>query len=133
MKYSGHRKLMCIIKNNQNLMLLTSSDTKRTLMHLFLFTNSVQRELVSICTQSIRNCNYLSLHHNLEREHFSSELAQFLNNFYVWRYIYNRKTNILRQSFCIPWDTYKKKPYYFFWVSKTQNSSLNTFYKTMKI
>ena len=33
-------------------MLLTFSDTKRTLMHLFLFTNSAQKELVSICTQS---------------------------------------------------------------------------------
>ena len=44
-------------QNYQNSMLLTSSDTKRTLRHLFLFTNSVQRELVSICTQSIRNCN----------------------------------------------------------------------------
>jgi len=31
-------------QNFQNLMLLTSSDTKRTLMHLFLFTNSAQRE-----------------------------------------------------------------------------------------
>ena len=30
-------------QNYQNLMLLTSSDTKRTLMHLFLFTNSAQR------------------------------------------------------------------------------------------
>ena len=30
------------------LMILTSSDTKRTLMHLFLITNSAQRELVSI-------------------------------------------------------------------------------------
>ena len=44
-------------QNYQNLMRLTSSDTKRTLMHFFLFTNSSQRELVSICTQSIRNCN----------------------------------------------------------------------------
>ena len=44
-------------QNYQNLMLLTSSDTKQTLMHLFLFTNSTQRDLVSICTQSIRNCN----------------------------------------------------------------------------
>jgi len=44
-------------ENHQNSMLLTSSDTKRTLMHLFLFTNSAQRELVTICTQSIRNCN----------------------------------------------------------------------------
>ena len=41
--------------NYQNLMLLTSSDTKWTLMHLFLFTNSAQRELVLICTQSLRN------------------------------------------------------------------------------
>ena len=43
--------------NYQNSMLLTSSDTTRTLMHLFLFTNSARRELVSICTQSIRSCN----------------------------------------------------------------------------
>ena len=34
-------------QNYQNLMLLTSSDIKRTLMHLFLFINSTQRELVS--------------------------------------------------------------------------------------
>ena len=52
-------------ENYQNSMLLTSSDTKRKLLHLFLFTNSVQRKLVSICTQSIRNCNWLSLHYNL--------------------------------------------------------------------
>ena len=44
-------------ENFQNSMLLSSSDTKLTLMHLFLFTNSTQRELVSICTHSIRNCN----------------------------------------------------------------------------
>ena len=43
-------------QNYQNSMLLTSSDTWRTLMHLFLFTNSAQRELVSICMQSICNC-----------------------------------------------------------------------------
>ena len=47
-------------------MLLTSSDTKQTLRNPFLFTNSAQRELVSICTQSIRNCNKLSLHYILE-------------------------------------------------------------------
>ena len=44
-------------QNYQNSMLLTSSDTKLALRHLFLFINSAQRELVSICTQSIRNCN----------------------------------------------------------------------------
>jgi len=35
-------------------MLLSSSDTK-TLIHLFLFTNSAQRELVSICTHYTEN------------------------------------------------------------------------------
>jgi len=55
-------------QNDQNLMLLTSSDSNRTLMHLLLFTNSAQRELVSICMQSIRSCNKLSLHYNLDLE-----------------------------------------------------------------
>ena len=42
-------------QNNQNLMLLTSSDTERTpvQLHPILFTNSAQRELVSMFTQSI--------------------------------------------------------------------------------
>ena len=53
--------------NYQNLMLLTVSDAKWTLMHLLLFTNSAQRELVSICTQSIHNRNWLSLHYTLGR------------------------------------------------------------------
>ena len=44
-------------QNYQNVMLLTSLVTKRTLMHLFLFINSPQRELVSIYTQSVRNYN----------------------------------------------------------------------------
>ena len=44
-------------QNFLNSMLLSSSGTKRTLIHLYLFTTSAQRELVSICTQSIRNCN----------------------------------------------------------------------------
>jgi len=57
MKYSGHRKILCKLSKLSNLMLLTSSDTKRSLMHPFLFTNSAQRELVSICTQSIRDRN----------------------------------------------------------------------------
>ena len=43
MKYSGHRKLLCELSKLSNLMLLTSSDTKRKLMHLFLFTNSAQK------------------------------------------------------------------------------------------
>jgi len=56
-------------QNYQNLMRLTSSDTKRTLMHLLLFTNSAQTELVSICTQSIHNRNWLSLHYILGMEY----------------------------------------------------------------
>ena len=54
-------------QNYLNLMLLSSSDTRRTLMHLFFFTNSAHRELVSICTQSIRERNKLSLHNNLDQ------------------------------------------------------------------
>ena len=65
MKYFGHRKLLCELSKLQNFMLLTSSDTKRTLMHLFLLTNSAQTKLVSMCTQSIRYYNKLSLHNNL--------------------------------------------------------------------
>ena len=57
MKYSGHRKLLCelpkFLKFNAFILLG------------FLFTNCAQRELFSICTQSIRNCNYLSLFYNL--------------------------------------------------------------------
>ena len=63
-KYSGHRQLFCqLLSNYQNLMLLTSSDTKRTLRHLFLFTNSVQRELVLICKQQTHlQLTFLALH-----------------------------------------------------------------------
>ena len=39
-------------QNFQNSMLLTSSDSKRTLMHPFLFTNSAQRELNSLLKQN---------------------------------------------------------------------------------
>jgi len=44
--------------NYQNLMLLTFSDTKQTQMHLFVFTNSAQRELDSICTQYVTAINF---------------------------------------------------------------------------
>ena len=37
MEYSGHRKLLCELSNYQNLILLTSSDTKRTLMHILVY------------------------------------------------------------------------------------------------
>ena len=36
MKYSGHRKLLCELSKLSNFMFLTSSDTKRKLMHLFI-------------------------------------------------------------------------------------------------
>ena len=66
MKYSGHSWNHYVnYQSYQNLMLLTSSDTKRTLMHLFLLTNFAQRELVSLCTQSIHNRNQLSMHYTL--------------------------------------------------------------------
>ena len=43
-----------LVIGNQNLMLLASSDTKQTLMYIFLFANIAQRELVSICTQQLQ-------------------------------------------------------------------------------
>ena len=45
-------------QNYQNLMLLTPWVTKQTMMHLLLFTNSAQKEWVSICTQM---CTQLQL------------------------------------------------------------------------
>ena len=68
-------------QNYQNLLLLTLLDTKRAIMHLFLFKNSAHRELISICTQSIRNCNKLSLHYNLaynELKSFNLYIIYFL-------------------------------------------------------
>ena len=44
-------------------------------MHQLLFTNSAQRELVSICTQSIHDRNWLSLPYilaNIEVEELNS-------------------------------------------------------------
>ena len=46
MKYFGHTKLLCELSKLSNEMLLTSSDTKQRLMHLFLFRISTQREPV---------------------------------------------------------------------------------------
>ena len=49
-------------------MLFSSSDTRKTciMMHLFMFTNIAQKELVSIWTQRIRNSNQLSLPYYLD-------------------------------------------------------------------
>ena len=77
MKYSGHRKLLCELSK-----LSKSSDTKRTLMHLLLFTNSAQRELVSICTQSIHNRNWLSLPYIHGKNRFSCILYNLNQNLY---------------------------------------------------
>ena len=43
--------------NYQNEMFVSSLDTRGTLMHQCLFTNTAPRELVSLCTQRIRNNN----------------------------------------------------------------------------
>ena len=80
-------------QNYQNSMLLSSSHTKRTLTHLFLFTNSAQRELVSLCTQSILNMQltFLALHswhtHSSRRQSWSK-----------WNYILWRKLKKLKQN-----------------------------------
>jgi len=91
MKYSSNYYVN--YQNYQNLMLLTSLDTKQTLMHLFLFTNSAQREMFSICAQSIRDSNKLSLHYNLEISH-----VVIVNN---WKYnVKLLKKSILQNFYC---------------------------------
>ena len=64
MKYSGHRKLLCeLSKLSKFNAFLTVWDTKQTLMHLFLFTNSAQRELVSMYAEYTRpQLTFLALH-----------------------------------------------------------------------
>ena len=44
MKYSGHRKLLCELSKLSNFMFLTSSDTKRKLMHLFILVQIPPKE-----------------------------------------------------------------------------------------
>ena len=57
-KYSGHRKLLCELSKFSKLYAyILFRYYRRTMMHLFLFTNYAQRKLVSICMQSIRNSN----------------------------------------------------------------------------
>ena len=82
--------LQCVLSLGGNLMLLTSSDTKRTLMHLFLFANSGQRELVSICTQSIHGRNKLSLHYILDFPH-TPPLLSFLS-LLLQKKLFSKKT-----------------------------------------
>ena len=81
-------------QNYQNLMLLTSSDTKRTLMHLLLFTNSAQRELVSICTQSIHNRNWLSLPYILGLDSYLWKI--FFRSLKNW--IWSRRLQLIHQN-----------------------------------
>ena len=48
MKYSGYRKLLCELSKLSKLnAFILLGYTRRTLMHLFLFTNIARRELVS--------------------------------------------------------------------------------------
>ena len=88
-------------QNYQNSMLLTSSDTKRTLMHLFLFTNSAQRELVSIYTQSIRNCNLLSLHYILGITCTKDQTSETtLRNYLIYTFYLERQYLVSNRAVC---------------------------------
>ena len=64
-------------------MLSSSSDTRETLRHLFLFTNTAQRELVSICRQRIRNSNQLPLHYYLTLASVVLQSVYFPNYIYL--------------------------------------------------
>ena len=88
-------------QNIQNSMLLTSSDTKRTLMHLFLFTNSALRELVSIYTQRIRNCNLLSLHYILGITCTKDQTSETtLRNYLIYTFYLERQYLVSNRAVC---------------------------------
>ena len=53
--------------------------------HLFLLTNSVQRELVLICTQIIRNCNFpCSKFKQCKQCPCLLAMSMFISNVYVY-------------------------------------------------
>jgi len=72
MKYSGHRKLLCESSKLSSVMLSTSSVTKRTLMHLFLFKKfrpertglNMYAEYTQLQLTSLANNRAFSLFHS---------------------------------------------------------------------
>ena len=64
-------------------MLSSSSDTRETLRHLFMFTNTAQRELISTCRQRIRNSNQLPLHYYLTLASVELQTVYFPNYIYL--------------------------------------------------
>ena len=86
-------------QNYQNLMHVTSSDTKRTLMHLLLFTNSAQRELVLICTQSIHDRNWLSLPYILDTNYSYDSYSNVGKLIFIFLLYYIQKNVKHRNKF----------------------------------
>ena len=116
-------------QNYQNLMLLSSSDTWRTLIHLLLFTNSAQRELVSICTQSIHNRNWLSLPYILGSTGLTLNLLKQAVQYTSTQYKANRVSTPNEQSYSseIEVKRYRKEKYCFkVLLSHTRLREINT-------
>ena len=94
MKFSGHRKLLCEL----------SKFSKFNAFDLLLFTNSAQRELVSICTQSINDRNKLSLPYILVMQfrkavlHFVELYCSFVELYYSLVEAYCSLTELYRSS-----------------------------------
>ena len=73
-------------------MLQSISDTKRTIMHPFLFTNSAKRELVSICTHYAEytklQLTFLTLqpclHHSSNTSKYFCLLFSVKCTFFLW-------------------------------------------------
>ena len=78
------RKLLCELSKLSKcnaFNLLGGLDTIRTLMHLFLFTNSAQRALVSICTQHYSFCWSRYFHLLMDSAYLSGRVYASAVNF----------------------------------------------------
>ena len=98
-------------QNYQNLMLLTSSDTKRTLMHLFLFKNSAHKRTgYNVYAEYTRpQLTFLALHpwlipflHCAKYTSNSVLLLQEIKRFHLWPvlekgWIYSKERQIINK------------------------------------
>ena len=89
----------------QILILSSSSDTKRTLMYLFLFTNSPLQRTGFNMYKSIRNINKLSLLYNLVLHHSLENFGSWKLNkceigidYFLFKEVRNNKLKILGKT-----------------------------------
>ena len=71
-------------------------------MHLFLFTNSAQLELVSVCTQSMYDRNKLSLPYILGRMYLGAVRGDFSKYTVLSKIIWKMKTTSYKYTVLPP-------------------------------